>query len=43
VPLRHGCEPHIEVLEHEPFFHPVVRAGLYIILEPFLCLGDGLE
>ena len=41
VPLRHGLEPLVEILEHELVLHSVVRAGLDVILEPFPCLGDG--
>jgi hypothetical protein len=38
VPLRHGHEAFIEILEHETIFHSMVW-----VLEPFPCLGDGLE
>jgi hypothetical protein len=34
VPLWHGHEPFIEILEHEPIFHSVVWVGLDIVLEP---------
>jgi hypothetical protein len=43
MPLRHCHEALIEVLEHEPVFHPMVGKGLDIVLEPLPCLGDGLE
>jgi len=39
VPLPHGHEPLIEVLEHEPVLHLVVWAGLDVILQPLPCLG----
>jgi len=43
VPLRHGCEPLIEILKHEPIFHPVVGAGPDVLLEPFRSLRNGFE
>ena len=43
VPLRHGHEPLIEVLEHELVLHSVVRVGLDVILEPLPRLRDGFE
>ena len=43
MPLRHGREPLVEVLKHEPVLHSIVRAGLEVILEPFPCLRDGFE
>ena len=41
VPLRHGRKHLVEVLEHEPVFHPMVQEGLDIILQPLPRLGDG--
>jgi hypothetical protein len=43
VPLRHGREAFVEVLEHEPIFHPTVGVGSDVILEPFPRFRDGLE
>jgi len=41
VPLQHGHDPFIEILEHEPILHSEVWAGLDVILEPLPRLGDG--
>jgi hypothetical protein len=43
VPLAHGREAFIEVLQHEPSFHSVVRASPDIFPEPFPSLRNGLE
>ena len=43
MPLRHGREPFVEVLEHKPVLHSVVWAGLDVILEPFPCLEVGFK
>ena len=39
VPLRHGREPIVEVLEHHPVLHAMLGTGQDVFLKPFPCLG----